>query len=468
MSKLVLDPPVKTERVDPPEPRSESDRFFYLRALAISAALAAVAYVGSYLIHPRYESSMSLYFPMVTESSNSPLADLKTGGGGDPGSVRLLGSQLTSPEVGSSKDTALAILNSNTCLKRVVQANDLTQVYGKKESKAIQTLKDRLAVQLDKNGLIEADVTDEDPQRAANILISLRSTLEQMSSSLTVNVSRSNRVFIEQQVADAQRKYERAEKAMAAALKDLPYSDATKVKTELASLVTRKEEAHLTAVGLRAQTSKSIKDVTEILKHSGDFAGQVVAVTALYGNQNKLPEDLEARELNVKDARTQYNRQSIPYQMAKSGNENASQIAKAILDLRNDLLKKGIDPSAMGTAATLNALQATEKVYDQRIAFLKKAAEKAPDQFIEMKSIERDYGEATQQLDLLDKELVNAKIAEIRDPSRFEVVDAPEPSDEIVYPKRGLTAGIVLFFAFAFQVFPRLFGSPSKVRTNVS
>ena len=465
MPRTVPDSPEKGLDSDVEATRKTPDRLNYPKIIGISAVLAALAYGGSYLLHPRYESTESLYFPMSNDDPSNPLSALKAGvRPGDPGSISLLGTALSSPEVGSSKDTALAILNSTSCLKQAIRENDLTRVYHEKESKALKTLQNRLAINVDKNGLIVMQVTDEDPQRAANILNSLRMGLETMSARLTVNVSHSNRVFIEQRVEKAHELYDRRKAALAQALQTLHYADAEAIKKRVIEMESRAEEARLKAESLRAQISKTEDNIKKSLVGSDDFAGEYVALNNLYPGLSAFLQELQRRKLASDDAASEFNKNSIPVQEARVNNTSSSDVAKSILRRRKQLMARGVDPSVLTNLASLNSLEVSATEYEHRVKVAKKAALEAPQQYVELQSRKRDFSIATEELNLLEKELELARIGEIRDPSRFEVVDAAEPADESVFPKRGLTAGVVFFLAFVGQIFPRLFASNSSDR----
>lgn len=431
----------------------------YVRILLISAAAALLAYLATFLLHPRYQSTETLYFPMSNDDTSNPLSALRASvKPGDPGSVPLVGGSVTSPEVGSSKDTALAILSSTSCLKYAIEKNDLTRVYNERMSRALKTLRGRLDVTIDKNGLIQMQVTDEDPQRAANILDSLREALLQMSNRLTVNVSRSNRQFIQDRVALAQRNYDRRKADLSAALLNYHFGDLQAVEKALREYEGKREDADLKAKTLRSQIAETEAGVKTIIGQSGTFAGDFVALSHLYPSLSTLLQEMQKRNLAKADAKNDYNPKSVQVEDAELDNKASGEMANGIIDRRRNLMSKGADPSTLSLSAQLRATETAELELATRVAAAKRVLAEATHESVELQSKKRDLSLATEELNLLQKELELARIAEIRDPSRFEVVDPAEPADETVFPKRGLTAGIVFVLVLVGQVLPRLFG----------
>jgi uncharacterized protein involved in exopolysaccharide biosynthesis len=245
---------------------------------------------------------------------------------------------------------------------------------------------------------------------------------------------------------------------MSQALRNYHYADLQAVQKALREYEGKREEADLKAKTLRAQISKTEGGIQSIIGESGSFAGNYVALSHLYPSMSTFLQEMQKRNLAKEDAVHDFNKKSVQVADATLDNKASSDMAEDIIRKRKSLIAKNADPSILSMETQLNSTETTEAEYAKRVEAARKVVADATREYVELQSRKRDLSLATEELNLLEKELELARIAEIRDPSRFEVVDPAEPADEIAFPKRGLTAGLVFVLVLLGQLLPRLFG----------
>jgi tyrosine-protein kinase Etk/Wzc len=100
-------------------------------------------------------------------------------------------------------DQYVGILKSKTVADRLVQRFDLREVYHVTMGQdARDRLSGRTQFQAGKDGLIRIDVTDESPQRAADLANAYVEELDRLLESLALGEARQRRVFFERQLKE--------------------------------------------------------------------------------------------------------------------------------------------------------------------------------------------------------------------------------------------------------------------------
>ena len=154
-----------------------------------------VATLIAFLIPNRYTSMTQLMPPDTQSTSNAMmLAGLAAKAGSGLGAVAgdLLGLK-------SSGALFVGMLQSQTNQNRLVEQFNLKKVYGKKlQEDARRELNDNTSIQEDrKSGIISVAVTDESPERAAELANAYVNELNTMVSQLSTSSAHRERVFLE-------------------------------------------------------------------------------------------------------------------------------------------------------------------------------------------------------------------------------------------------------------------------------
>jgi uncharacterized protein involved in exopolysaccharide biosynthesis len=431
---------------------------FAHRVLLVAAACGLLAYAATFTVSPRYRAAESLYFPMANAGARGPLQILRGGGDGGAGSVPLFAGGLSSPLVGSAPDAAIGIINSRSCLRHVVREHDLARVYRVSEGDAIKMLAGRLRAHVDAQGFLTIEADDEDPRRAARIIHSVRDYLQEMSSELSLNVSRRNREFVERQLAEM-RADAAVKQAAFARRAGRPSANIDEMRGMLAEAAKQREEAQIRLDAARSEIRSSEDTLRKLLNQSGSFEGKVAAINALYQNLDSLTTALEQRRLDLEDATAAFTGTSAEVRAAREKSQSSEQVASDLLAMRKKNLEAGLEPTLMAAKAQIASLENTARGYDTFMKRLTSNLSTAARDYTDAEVAKLEFEASMESVRLLESELALARIAEERDPARFEVVDPAEPTDHPVYPRRVVIAGLVFFLAFAIQVAPKIFSS---------
>lgn len=161
----------------------------------LSGALAVAA---SFLIQPKFQSTVRMLPPQQAQSTASALVGSLGGLAGLAGGAGAVGALagLKNPS-----DQWIGILGSRTIGDALIQQYKLQERY--KLEFLYETrdeLKDRTAIQAGKDGLISIDVLDEDPAFAARLANAYVEQLRTMTKDMAVGEASQRRVFFEQQL----------------------------------------------------------------------------------------------------------------------------------------------------------------------------------------------------------------------------------------------------------------------------
>jgi capsule polysaccharide export protein KpsE/RkpR len=170
-------------------------RFLFRAFLAGLVAGCLVAF----LIPSRYVSTVQLMPPDNQSTSGlAMLAALASKGGGAAGGVAgdLLG-------IKTSGALFIGVLSSRTVQDRLVDRFQLKKVYGKRlQEDARAKLAQNTGVSEDrKSGIIEINVTDHNPQRAAQLAQAYVEELNQLVAELSTSAAHRERIFLEERLA---------------------------------------------------------------------------------------------------------------------------------------------------------------------------------------------------------------------------------------------------------------------------
>ncbi len=162
----------------------------------MAAALASVAV--ALLIPPKFTSETVILTPHQAEPSISAMSQLAgAGGAGLSGLSLLAGFGLRNPS-----DLYVGILESRTIADTLINRFNLKQVYNDKYYKAARKhLRWNTTIKAGKDTLIHVEVSDRNPDRAAQLANAYIEELAKRNSSVTLSEASQRRQFFEEQLA---------------------------------------------------------------------------------------------------------------------------------------------------------------------------------------------------------------------------------------------------------------------------
>lgn len=425
-----------------------------LRILGISAAVGLVGYFGSYLLPATYASALALYFPVAAPPSL--LSGVRLSGEADQSAVRSLGGALVSPLVASGTQTAVGILTSKTCLQSVVRSLKLGDRWDLNEPKAIKKLRGSLNASVDKNGFLVVEVTGESPALCVEVLNALYAHLESRAEELTVNVSRRNRQFIASRVKEAEEKADQLEAELISQMSETDRIGYDRIQVAIGEFRSRIQEARIQEAAAKASLTAAEANLRLFIKESRSSPGSLLAMKQVNTSLEELESDLLTRRQNLEETMSRFTAQSSEYKVAQRSMKVLEGFAQKVLDAQVSALDRGVSPQFAGAKAELVVLSTRIREYDRLLnAFDRQLARSAASQ-AKLERTRKEFDAHMSGLASLKTELELAKIAEARDPSRFEVVDAPTEEPEPVGPRRVLIAGVLFLLAFCFQAWPQI------------
>ena len=176
-----------------------------LLPLAAGAAAAAIAF----MLPPTFTAKTTFLPPQQHQgAAASALASL----GALQGLVSGIGA------IRTPADQYVALMQSVTVTDRVIDEFDLIKVYEEKNrTDTRRELADRVRMTVGKkDGLINVEVDDHDPQRAAAMANKFVDELRRMSSQLALTEAQQRRVFFEEQLRLARDKLTKSQQALQA------------------------------------------------------------------------------------------------------------------------------------------------------------------------------------------------------------------------------------------------------------
>ncbi len=169
------------------------------KPLGLAIGLGLLAFIITTVLPKKYNVVSTLYFPSAPSTS---LLTSALGKGTQDGSaaVPLIGNVLSSPQVATSPQTAIALLNSDTCTKNVALECNLPAIWKKSLPETMDQLDAVSDFSLDKNGLLAISVTDHDPKLAVQITQSYTRNLIKQADDTSNSMSHRNTQFIRNRI----------------------------------------------------------------------------------------------------------------------------------------------------------------------------------------------------------------------------------------------------------------------------
>lgn len=428
-----------------------------VRALFFSLALAALVYAGTYLLPMTYSSYTSLYFPQAQQSAASPLSLVKPGADGDSGIVTNLGGALTSPLVGSGAQTAMGIVTSQTALREVILKFGLTKRWDLPIEKTLRKLRSRVTTSVDKNGFLILEVEAETPEEAVEMVNTLLRHLDRRAEELTLNVSRKNREILEAQVARTEKRLSGLQDEMVVAMRNAVVTNLPEVQRVYLDTRQRLTEARVQEASARAQLTALENSLKRIYAQE-QFPANLGTVQAANASLNKLTDEIQARRLSLEEIGASFRKESPEYRAALTAVRNVETVASQVIEAQRNAVSQGLTPELARAKAELAALSVTTRDYDASLSRFEKDLAESPSRYASVERAQGEFSNALSGLGRLRGELELARVAEMRDPSRYELVDAPMPNREPVSPRRALISGAAFLLAFALFTVPWVLG----------
>jgi hypothetical protein len=427
------------------------------RIAVISGLAGLLGFAASYLMPKGYSSYQTLYFPLAQQSgAASAVASALKGSSdsGDSSGVSSLKGLLTTPVVASGPQTAIGILTSNTCYRDVIKRLKLKELWKVDDVKALKTVSDAVNVRTDKNNFLRIEATAGSPKLAKNMVEALYTHLESRAQDLTFNLSAKNRKIIEQSLKDVETRTQLAQDGLVASLSrsgvttldtvEKAYGEA-RARLDQAQLDEVKAEVQLRQIELNLRASLGGTpglDALEAVSNSGVENGSKAL--------SDLASQLVERRTALADATKRFQSDTPEYRDAQNAASNAEKAVADYMASQKENLAKGISPQLIRAKAELSALKQVSKSNQRLLDSYGRSLQSVPS----TEDARRRYEGLLELRKYLGSELEIAKIAEMRDPSRFEIVDPPVENEEAVSPRRTLIAGALFLLALGIQIIP--------------
>jgi uncharacterized protein involved in exopolysaccharide biosynthesis len=116
------------------------------------------------------------------------------------------------PTRSGPEDIAVSVLNSRRVKETLVNRFSLQDVYGTKNmSRTVKALSDNSSFEVDENGVLIINVSDEDPHRASDLANAYVEELDRFNREVRTNKGRRVRIFIEERLNQTRDALEKAE-----------------------------------------------------------------------------------------------------------------------------------------------------------------------------------------------------------------------------------------------------------------
>jgi uncharacterized protein involved in exopolysaccharide biosynthesis len=418
----------------------------YLLPIIAAVAAGIMAFLIAGILPKIYKSNSALYFPNSGDPSNSLLGSLSAGlGKGNAiqekgGQVSLFGGALVSPQVASGPPTAIAVISSLNCRKRVAKLLDLPRRWNLPNEKTWKKLDSEVSYSVDKNGLLALECADYDRQLSADILNAYIKTLKNLAEELSLNLSTRNRKFLEGRLAQWHLRMQTLEsklKSMSTrdpdtALSIGATSEAAKAVVDLESELTKTRVALEGVNGELAYeqqaTNSAVKSGADLPKHA-----------AIAGEERRRVSALEYQFSLVK---AQYGPDNPQYRLLDEQLKMAKKQLQQEIDREGRALSKGIAPEVVATWARRASLEVQVDTLDRALKQVKSRLRGVPLRQLEREHIQQELKSIRSIIELQEMEAERARVAETRDTTTFEVIDPPDVQSEPAAPRRMFVTGL--------------------------
>jgi uncharacterized protein involved in exopolysaccharide biosynthesis len=414
------------------------------QALARGLAVVAVASLATYglvgLFPKTYESRLSLFFPAATGGSVGGNVIVPGLGGKSEGDVSSFPGAVGSgtPVVGSSPATAEGLMKSEKCRRFVVAKVGLDKKWGLTPVRAAKELAGRVRVRVDDNRFLALSAQAESPELAKEIASAHEAFLSGEASGLTLNIGKRNRAMLERRLEAIQASVEEALAQLVDTASDHPAVDAEGIRSVVAD-GTRQLAAARAAESAAAEKLASYKRRVERALAAGD-ANSLRAAGA-GEDLVELAKTLQSRRLELADAQKRFTESSEELREARRRAEAVEAQVRSASERGRRQLAGGVYAPLISPEAELEGLRATVREYEKALSSAVALGRRAPEDAARVQAAQRRYESVVGLREALLVQLEYARLAEDRDPARYEVVDEPYADDQHVAPRRGLITG---------------------------
>jgi len=429
-----------------------------VRIAVISGAAGILGFALSYLMPKGYSSYQTLYFPLSQQSgAASAVASALKGSSdsGDSAGVSSLQGLLTAPVVASGPTTAIGILTSNTCYRDVIKRLNLKTVWKASDAGALKSMAEAVNVRTDKNNFLRIEATAGSPELAKKMVDALYKHLESRAQDLTFNLSAKNRRIIEQSLKDVETRAQLAQNELVASLsRNGGAATIDTVEKAYAEARIRLDQAQLDEIKAGVALRTIASNLSASLAGAEGLNAPEAGGNRGLENGSKALSDLAAqlveRRTALADATKRFQVNTPEYRDARNAADNAERAVAEYMASQKSSLAKGLSPQLIRAKAELSALSQVAATNKTLLDSYGRSLQAVPS----TEDARRRYEGLLDMRKYLSKELEIAKIAELRDPSRFEVVDPPVENEEAVTPRRTLIAGGLFLLVLGIQIAP--------------
>lgn len=178
--------------------------------LTIPFVVAVVATAGSLLMPNEYKANTKILPPQQAQSGAAALL-AQLGG--------VAGAAASAAGVKNPNDLYIGMLKSRSVVDRIISKYDLKKVYDEETlEKTRKKLEENTAIASGKDNLINVEVEDTDPKRAAAMANSYAEELLRLTKVIAITEASQRRLFFERQLASTKDNLANAENSLRAGL----------------------------------------------------------------------------------------------------------------------------------------------------------------------------------------------------------------------------------------------------------
>lgn len=283
--------------------------------------VAAVAVACTFLISPKFTSTVKMMPPQQAQSTASALLGSIGGlaglaGGGAAGAAGALAG-LKNPS-----DQWIGILSGRTIADAMIARFKLRERYDLEYAyETRDELDDRTNIQVGKDGLITIDVTDENPAVAAQMANAYVEELRRMTKELALGEAAQRRVFFEQQLKLAKDGLVNADRALQQAgvvegvIKSVPEATVGALAEMRAKLVSLDVRISV----MRGALTESAPELRAALREQAELRSQLARLeVAAPAALNEKAENYINRVRDVKYYETLFEIMARQYELARA------------------------------------------------------------------------------------------------------------------------------------------------------
>jgi hypothetical protein len=182
----------------------------------------------------------------------------------------------------------------------------------------------------------------DSPEQCVQILWKVLEHLRGTSKSVTLNVSRKNREFIEGLVAAAEQEVAEVREHVVSVIRNAPYANVEEIARMYAEARRGLDEARVKESAARAKLASFQGDYDRMLSDKSE--GGLVQLAALNDSVAELAKEANVRRLALLDAVSKFAESSPELAQAKQASANAEELSNQIVSTARTSVRKGLCP----------------------------------------------------------------------------------------------------------------------------